>query len=167
MTSRFYAIKKDEMHAFLTDAGFVPMNLPNVVELVYGKVFTVNGHHVSLRIYTAINPTGESREKGSDAIRLVLYSKVEGIPKPVGKQQRCLRVKNWRINLGKAIREVTSPESLPTCNECKSPMVLREGRNGEFWGCVMFHTTGCKGKPVQVQARPQWEVDEEQDRQEH
>lgn len=148
MGSRFYNISRDEMHQHLTSLGFQAMKLPNCVELVYGKIVHLEGHRLSLRIYTAINPNGESREIGSDAIRLRLYFLVNDEAKPVGRPFRCLRVKNWRENIANAVDGITA--DFKVCGTCGNPMALREGQNGEFWGCVMYHSTGCKGKPKEA-----------------
>jgi ssDNA-binding Zn-finger/Zn-ribbon topoisomerase 1 len=64
-----------------------------------------------------------------------------------------------------AISAITSKENLPTCALCKSPMAIREGRDGqEFWGCSTYPFTKCKGKPVQAHAKhddvPPWELDD-------
>lgn len=146
MAKRFVNITKDQMEAFLLEQGFQQMKLPNVSELVYGKVFSRDGHNLSMRIYTALNPTGESRKCGSDAIRIQLMFKYNGEVKPVGRSQKCLRTKNWRTNILKAI-ENWSDENWKTCPKCGHPMVDRKGRNGNFWACVTFFETKCNGKP--------------------
>lgn len=152
MASRFYPITRDEVHDFLTALGFQPLSLKGVVELAYGKIVHVGQHRLSLRIYTAINPSGESRERGSDAIRVQLYHKVEtgdgeGIV-PVGKSQKCLRVESWQANLRKAIERHAHPENYRLCPACGHPMVQRENRTtGEqFWACSMYRVTRCKGR---------------------
>ena len=122
--------------------------LKGVVELVYGKIVLVGGHRLSLRCYTAVDPNGESREKGTDAIRLQLFHKVQDQIVAVGKPQKCLRVESWRDNIGRAIGRITDAENLRVCPACGHPMVVR--RNGatgqEFLGCSAFRLTGCKGR---------------------
>ena len=146
MPSRFCPIMRDEIHEFLTGLGFVPITIKGVVELVYAKVVPVGGHRLSLRIYTAVNPDGESRDKGTDAIRLQLFAKIEESIVPVGRSQKCLRVESWRTNLLKAIQR--HADSFRLCPACGSPMVLRHNGNtgDEFWGCTMFRFTGCRGR---------------------
>jgi hypothetical protein len=152
MASRFYSITKEEIHQFLMGLGFQPLALKGVVELVYGKIIRVGNHCLSLRCYTAVNPGGRSRERGTDAIRLQLFAKVKNGGKdtivPVGRSQKCLRVKAWRENLRKAIHRHVDPEHFRLCPACGSPMVIRENRatGGDFWGCCLFRVTGCKGK---------------------
>lgn len=162
MAARFHNITQQEIQGFMAHQGFVLMNpksfLPlTVVELVYGKVGTIKinnkNHKISLRIYTGINPSGESRKKGSDAINLRLYWRAVDTatqqplnipPVQVGKTHKCLRVTNWEKNLEKAIKEIIA-ESIPHCPVCNSLMVLRSGAKGDFWGCSLFHHSKCNG----------------------
>jgi hypothetical protein len=148
MTSRFCPITKDEMDHFLTGLGFMPLKLQGVVELVYGKIVQVGGHRLSLRCYTAINPGGESRERGTDAIRLQLFHRVQDRIVPVGRPQKCLRVESWRKNVRKAIQRITDTNNVRVCPACGNPLVVRRNRttSQEFWGCCMFRITGCKGR---------------------
>jgi hypothetical protein len=184
MAAQFYSVTRNEMHQFLTGLGFLPLALKGVVELVYAKIVHVGGHHLSLRIYTAVNPNGESREKGTDAIRVQLFAKVQNgggteVIMPVGKVQKCLRVQSWRENLGKAIARTTDSEHFRLCPACGHPMVLRENRTTgeEFWGCSRFRIAGCNGRqiPQSYQERtpllpkafeelPPWEQDDLRDK---
>ena len=159
MAARFYAITKDEIHEFLTGLGFQPLALRGVVELVYAKIVVVGNHRLFLRCYTAVNPNGESRERGTDAIRVLLFMKVRNGGKeeiiPVGKAQKCLRDASWRENLAKAIQRHAAPENFRVCPACGHPMVLRHNKasGDEFWGCSMFKVTGCKGRQAPQPAR--------------
>jgi hypothetical protein len=137
----FYSINQSEMCEFLD--GFSLMELPRTVELVYGKIFHISGHTISLRIYTAINPNGESRKIGTDCIRIQTYWKYCGEVVPVGIFQRCLRVPTWRKNLERAIS--LSISSIKSCKVCGSPMILRDGGVKDFWGCSTYFKTGCRG----------------------
>lgn len=146
----FYNICIEEMHEFLSEQGFQTLNLPRTAEIVYGKIIHVDNARLSLRVYTGINPTGESRSKGKDAIRVQPYYMYDDIPSPVGKSQKCLRVKTWRKNLQAAIDRQTDPEHFRICPGCGYPMVLRYRKkdNQPFWGCVTWAKTGCKGRPM-------------------
>ena len=148
MAAHFCPITRAEINEFLAGLGFVPLTLKGVTELVYAKIVRVGGHRLSLRCYTAVNPNGESREKGTDAIRLQLFMKVEDGIVPVGRPQKCLRVDSWRDNLLKAIERATDPSNFRICPACGSPQVVRTNRStgDDFWGCSMFRITGCKGK---------------------
>lgn len=180
MPSHFCPITRDEIHRFLMGLGFTPLALKGVVELVYGKIVQVGNHRLSLRVYTAVNPGGESREKGTDAIRVQLFHRVQigGREEivPVGRPQKCLRVKAWRENIRKAIKRHADPEHFQVCPACGSPMVIRHNKatGGEFWGCSMFRITGCKGKQpngtpststaVDSSELPPWEIDDLRDK---
>lgn len=151
--SQFYNISADEMGTFLTARGFSPMNIQGTAELVWGKVLTTspdNGEmKISLRIYTGINPTGESRERGTDAIRIMLFHRYNGGVSMVGKIRRCLRVKGWEANLEAAINEWESQFSL--CPACNAPQVERNkrgSRTDKFMGCLTYFETGCNGRGV-------------------
>lgn len=145
----FYNISRDQMEQFLFPQGFQKLELPGTIELVYGKIVKHEGHKLSLRIFSAINPTGESRKKGSDAIRIQLFWMLDGKPVPVGKAQKCLRVLTWKKNISAAIDAHAAPENFKTCPACGSPLVQREnGQTGEeFWGCSTWIKTKCNGKP--------------------
>ncbi len=150
MAAHYYPVTKNEVDGFLTGLGFVSLKLKGVVELVYAKIVRIGGHHLSLRIYTAVNPDGESREKGTDAIRLRLFMRVEDGIVPVGRPQKCLRVESWRVNLRKAIKRVADPHNFRLCPACGNPMMVRKNKStgDEFWGCSLFRLTGCRGKRV-------------------
>ncbi len=156
MAAQFYAISRDEIHEFLTGLGFQPLALKGVVELVYAKIVRVGEHRLSLRVYTAINPDGESRPIGTDAIRVQLFHKIQvGHQEqivPVGRPHKCLRVVSWKQNLRKAIDRHADPANFRLCPACHHPMVLRENRaTGEaFWACCTYRFTGCKGKAPSV-----------------
>ena len=147
----FQNITATEMHNFLTPLGFKPMKLPKTTELVYGKVImTRTGLKLSLRVYTAINPTGESREKGSDAIRLQLYWMYQDEARMIGRPQKCLRVPTWRENMTAALDRQGDEDHYRVCPRCGSPMVTREYKGEEFWGCATYHVTKCSGRPDPV-----------------
>ncbi|MHB0959300.1 MAG: hypothetical protein ACYC0X_23485 [Pirellulaceae bacterium] len=158
MAAHFYPITRDEIDQFLTGHGFQPLSLKGVVELVYAKIVRAGGHRLSLRCYTAVNPDGESREKGTDAIRLQIFMRVEGGIVPVGKSQKCLRVESWRVNLRKAIERATDPNNYRICPACGNPQVVRQNKTtgDAFWACSMFRFKGCKGKRGNA-PQPSWD----------
>ena len=150
MPAEYHNITRDEMEALLVKQwGFHRMNMreidpsDNTVELVYGKVATIHGHKVSCRIYTAINPDGNSRAIGEDAIRIKLYVMQNGTARQVNKTRRCLRVKNWAENIRKALADEKT--KVQKCPGCGALMAWRKKQ--KFFGCVTFHDTGCKGRP--------------------
>lgn len=146
--TQFYAVTQQEMEAFLLPQGFQKMNIPNTVELVYGKVFRRPGKEpVTLRILTGINPDGRSRAKGKDAIRVMIFIKYDNEAFSIGKAQTVRRIETWQKNLQNAIdRWATELADCPVCPKCGYPQVLRDGPHGEFWGCSTYHKTKCNGK---------------------
>jgi hypothetical protein len=156
MAAHFYPISRDEIHEFLSGLGFVPLTLRGVTELVYAKIVVLGQHHLSLRIYTAVDPDGESREKGTDAIRLQLFHRFQEHIVAVGRRQKCLRVVSWPENLRKALDRVTDPQNFRLCPACGHPMVIRSNKStGEkFWACSLFRATGCRGKAIHADKTP-------------
>lgn len=149
MASQFYNILQEEMEEFLFSQEFQKLTIPGTVELVYGKALKLFGYNLSLRVYTGINPSGESRQKGEDAIRVKLFVKYKSEPTMVGQSRRCNRVAGWEKNLQNAINAVA--KSFHLCPNCKNPMVERDGRNGKFDACITWHDTKCPGRIIKQQ----------------
>lgn len=166
MGAKFYPVSQEEMTEFLTPQNFQLVDVPGTNELVFARI--QNYKHgdeklvVSMRIYTGINkPTkrdfaenpmfaktsGQSRKKGTDAIRVQYFWKKypDFQPVLVGETAKCLRVTTWKKNLQAAIDKIAKQMIIP-CPNCKAPMARREGKFGKFWGCSLFHATGCKGQ---------------------
>lgn len=142
------------MHDFLSGLNFVAINLEKVYELVYAKRIDKYGLQLSLRVYTSIEKYAGSRGVGQDAIRCEVVWRMirsndlntEEIPYlfVVGRSARVNRTQNWKINLKK--RMDSWEEMLgPACPKCKSPTVIRKGKNGEFYGCSTFKLGLCNG----------------------
>jgi ssDNA-binding Zn-finger/Zn-ribbon topoisomerase 1 len=148
MNNRFYNITEVEMDSFLCPQGFQRMSIPGTTELVYGKLVRHGNHQISMRIYTSIDPTGNSRARGEDAIRVMLFFKYAGEVVSVGKPQKVLRITTWSKNLQKAIDRWDSEFKI--CPACHHPMVIRKGSNGDFWGCCTWSKTRCSGKPSKI-----------------
>jgi hypothetical protein len=147
----YYPITLDEMKEFLLPLGFKIVNgegkrlsdLSNTVEIVFAKRIDTNGQMLSLRVFTGINPSGQSRGVGEDAVRVSLAQRIDdGGVFTVGGSVRVHRVQGWRKNLAKRINrwhELVGPK----CPKCGKLMCEREGRTGKFWGCTQYRT-GCK-----------------------
>ena len=142
--AHYYNISRAEMDTFLTEQGFKPINLPGTVELVYGKRVDQGDKKLTLRVYTGINPSGESREVGKDAIRVALFVLVNGTPVHVGGDKRAHRVEGWRKNLQNRLDNWF--EGLPDhdCPKCGLPLTIREGKHGKFVGCSGYGSGSCK-----------------------
>jgi hypothetical protein len=118
------------------------VNVPGTLELIFGKRVDQDDVQMTLRVYSSINPTGESRDVGEDAIRVNLFMRTKtGSVHKIGGSKRVHRVEGWRKNLQDRLDNWL--EFLPehTC-ECGLPMTPRKGVNGKFLGCVGFPS--CK-----------------------
>ncbi len=139
-------ITQTEMEEFLLPKGFVQMSLAGVAELVYGMVVRKSKMVFTIRIYTGINPNGQSRKKGEDAIRvIVVWRSQKGRVYKVATSKRVHRVVRWRYNLQTRL-DAWDDVVVLKCALCGSPMVKRKGLSGEFWGCCTYKDTQCKGK---------------------
>lgn len=111
-------ISLEEFDAFVSPLGFklLPFtgDLKRCKEYVYGRRHNLrsplNGKLIqaSIRIYTGIDATGQSRDCGKDAIRIVWIVRLneENRLIPVIKMKRVHRVKNWRNNLKTRLQEL-------------------------------------------------------------
>jgi hypothetical protein len=93
-----------------------------------------------MRIYSSVDKrSNRSREKDSDAIRLVVLEK--NTNKPVMKEKRTNRIKTWPKNLKKKIRNVKNrKDELNFCSRCDSVMVIQKNKEdgNRFWGCSKY-----------------------------
>ena len=140
MPAEYVNITRGEMEDFLLPMGFRPLPLDGTKELVYGKRVDSDAHKLSLRVYTGINPDGNSRVVGGDAIRCNIFWRTEnGELRRVATSKRVHRVKGWRENL---LDRLTNLKVERICTLCGSPMVLRRGKSKgkpyEFYGCASY-----------------------------
>lgn len=139
---------RDEFEDCLSQTGleFNEVKISGTKELVY-EATTPDGTFV-LRVWSSLDRrTGKARDKGSDAIRTVVIHKPTG--RPVLKEKRTNRIKTWRKNLKKKIKNVQERKSeLHFCDKCGRLMVLRENSNtgNKFWGCTGWHKDPEKRK---------------------
>ena len=147
--SKFYNITQSEIENFLFPQGFEKMNIAGTVELVYGKIYRKSDKQISMRIYTAINPNGQSRDCGSDAIRIAFFVKINNKVINYKEGSKVLRINTWQKNLQKAIDNWDS--DYKSCPACGNPMILRNGKNGEFWACSAWPITKCNGRSIKPQ----------------
>jgi DNA topoisomerase-1 len=135
--ANFTNITKSEMQDFLGNLGFAEITIPNCNESVFAKRIDKNVIPLSMRIYTGI-VSSESRGCGEDAIRVNVFAKtLKNELKKVVSCRRVNRVSGWRKNLESRIHEVFHKSPSQSCN-CGNPMVLREGKFGEFLGCTNY-----------------------------
>ena len=142
--SKYYPITITEMENFLIPKGFQKINLPNTDEVVFGKRVDTT-IPLSVRVYSGINPTGESRKNGEDAIRVNIFTKKQdGTLTKVVSAKRVHRVEGWKNNLTTRIEEVLEKAPSKHCPLCGEIMALREGKSKasktpyKFHGCTRF-----------------------------
>lgn len=136
-------ISATEMEEFLADQGFKQITLPNTVELVYGKRVDNAEFQLTLRVFTGINPSGESREVGADAIRVNLFLRTKtGSILKLGGSKRVHRVAGWKKNLQSRIDHWMEYLPKQKCKLCGLPMVFRKSGKSTFLGCCSFPS--CK-----------------------
>jgi hypothetical protein len=150
--AHYYNVTKEEMAAYLEPQGFRLITLPGTVELVWARVVRIeNNVPVSMRVYSGINPTGESRGVGADAMRVELYWKdsQDNIHR-IGGSKRVHRVQGWKTNLEARLMDWQALLG-PVCSRCGAPMILRQVKkpgpnNGkEFYSCANWKATNCNG----------------------
>lgn len=107
-------------------------------EIVY-EAESKNGNFI-IRCFSSLDRrTGELRDKGSDAIRLVVLHEETG--RPVVKEKRTNRIKTWCKNLKQKIENIKNrKDEIKICSECGSVMVIRENSDSgnKFWGCTSY-----------------------------
>lgn len=129
-------ISAAEMDEFLGSQGWQRLTLPGTVELVYAKRVDVDGLELCARVYSGINPNGQSRDVGADAIRCqVMWRRPDGELRKVASAARVHRVAGWRANLQKRLDGLVIEGR---CPDCGSPMVTRKGPRGKFQGCAAY-----------------------------
>jgi len=73
----------------------------------------------------------------------------------------CTTIKSILWILPMTLFDVTLPElnyDLP-CSNCGAPTILREGRNGEFWGCSTYPK--CSGSYHEEEDYPDYNYGED------
>jgi hypothetical protein len=141
----YYNITEQEMTRFLESQGFQRIQLQGYQELVWAKRVDQGNLALSLRVCSGINPDGNSRDVGKDAIRVELHlgTMVDGKQqiRRVRAGKRVHRVLGWRKNLQQRIDKWTA-DHLHLCPKCGMPTTLRKGKKGEFVGCMGY--PACK-----------------------
>lgn len=134
---------REEFEEFLDEQpySFELVELPAVKELVYDhKPMEDDMPRISLRLFSTIDKrTGVVREKGSDAIRAVLFD-TRGSGNLTG-ERKTLRIKSWRSNLAPKIERLAenAPSYVHECPRCKTTILRpKEGQYGSFYGCPSY-----------------------------
>lgn len=139
--ANYVNITQSEIEEFLNPQGFKEIKLPNISEKTYGKRVFQDDLQLTLRIYTGI-VHGNSREVGKDAIRVVLFLRLnDGKIIKLSGSKRVNRVRGWKKNLQDRIDNWIQDFPIHKC-ECGCPMFVRKGKNGKFYGCSNYPS--CK-----------------------
>ena len=105
-------------------------------EYVFQKYIDRGGKLYTLRLYTSVSKyTDDSRDVGTDAIRLVVYCG----GKHYG-EGRVNRTQNWIKNMQKRI--MTWDTLFKVCPQCGSALKERVGKFGHFYGCSTYPACG-------------------------
>jgi len=151
--AEYYNISVEEMNNFLVPQGFSQVVLPGTRELVYGKRVDANNMKMTLRVYTGIDPSGQSRDVGEDAMRVNLFVKLpSGEIKKLFGSKRVHRVKGWMKNLQSRINDALQQMPQRMCEKCGLPMILREGKSKTTGKPYSFY--GCVGYPSCTNTKP-------------
>jgi len=143
-TRRYVTISRKEFEEFLdsTDHEWEKIG-GKYEEYVYSFVSMVNIPDVEVRIFSTIDKyTEESRSKGKDAIRLVIWHTPNH--EPVGGEKKTLRIETWRKNLREKIEHIAGnhQQYIRECEKCGSILVKRKGKHGDFFGCTNYPDCG-------------------------
>lgn len=175
----FVRVRLEEFHEVfktLSVHGIAPwqkMDLAGTRELVYGCRVNRSGRNFTIRVYTSMEPDGEGRDCGKDAIRVEVFMRIccracSGIGyngtdtknasacepcrgsgyliRRVGGSKRVNRVQGWEERLLDRILKWEDSLSV-FCPTCSAPMSLRKGSKGKFYGCVQYpHCRGTRSE---------------------
>lgn len=90
-----------------------------------------------VRIYSSVDKiTGFSRDKGSDAIRLMLVRSDNDMS--LSETEKILRTFGWSGRLSEKAKELISYALNLICPKCKTLLVHKTGKHGKFLGCPNY-----------------------------
>ena len=134
----FCNVTQGDLEKLLSPLGFKQIQVRGVIELVYAKRVDQGELQLSLRVFSGVNPDGQSRDCGKDAMRVTLFMRDEdGSIHKIGGDKRVNRIQTWRKNLKARLDGWLDCLPKESC-ECGAPMVPRTGKHGDFLGCVRF-----------------------------
>lgn len=142
-------IHKSEFEKALEETGldFEEVDYRWADECIYEA--SSSGGLFSIRVYSTIDQsTNESRGSGEDSIKVnVVHNETN---QPLFTVTRTYRIKTWKKNLHKKIKEIIEKKSeIKKCDNCGSIMVVRENNDSgnKFLGCTSY--PDCKNtKPL-------------------
>lgn len=137
---------KTEFEAVLTGYDFTCDGL------VSGEyTYTINvTPKVKMVLRSSVDSSGYAAATGEDSIRLSLVFNGRGLAKMDAWTNR---TKGWQGRLEEKLATLYDRgKSLLDCPDCGGILILRDGRNGLFWGCANY--PHCKHTQNYVKARP-------------
>ncbi len=147
MPPTYTLITLKEMKNTLESLGFEYLDMRSIndfltTEYVFQKYIDKDGVLYTLQLYTSVDKhTDKSRDVGSDAIRLVIYSNKS---KYFIAEGRVNRTTNWIKNMKQRI--ATWDTMFKICPQCGATLKERMGKYGLFYGCVSFPACGYTEK---------------------
>ena len=126
---------------YLAKLGFVETLVPGTHELVLEC--PTDDPNLRARVYTSVGAGDRTREKGTDAGKVILVNKAG---KGVWRCQHVHRTKSFVRNLARRCREAKRAVTDLKCPACDGSMVARKRRGEDvysFYGCVSYPT--CSG----------------------
>ena len=144
---RYERVSEREFDEFMDSLATYTKKIPEEAEeIVYDIPLPTDD--LVVRVWSSIS-AGLARDKGSDAIRAVIWDVDED--RPIGGREKTLRIgptdsnpEGWRGNLRPKIQDlvVRWREYDKECSECGSRMAVREPSQGDdwdrFWGCTNY-----------------------------
>jgi hypothetical protein len=125
-------------------------------EVLYTFTPPTKTKDIHFTVYTSIvekGGSGDARGCGEDAVRIIFHTRFGGTfrkfggftvyrtaPKASEEDRVYLFMERFKDKVRDAYRIIMTT---PRCPECYAPMVLRNGRAGNFWGCCTFPR--CRG----------------------
>lgn len=139
-SQRYTAIHRDEFETFLDENvewGHGTLSVGDSGEYIYD--IPLPRAHLTIRIFSSVDrSTDYTRPCGTDAIRCVIWN--HEVEEPVGGRVRTHRIETWRSNLLEKIQSLEENwnEYDRECPQCGSPLAIREGEYGAFYGCLSY-----------------------------
>lgn len=141
MATRYVAFKLEAFNNLMESIGFKPVDIEGTEEYTYERqIESKSGIKLpfNVRVYSTVDKrTNVTRDKDSDAIRLLLINTETG--KPVRLERRVFRTKSAFTNTIERARELFKYAFNNSCPACKKGvMVERKSKQGPFKGCTNY-----------------------------
>ena len=136
--SRYTRFDKREFEFILSKipGHYKEANLKGTWEYVYDiPILKVPG--LGIRIYSSVDKiTGMNRDKGSDAIRVMLLRLDNQMM--LSEPEKVLRTTGWGDRVSEKVKELIGYALKFICPHCQIIMMKRSGKHGVFLGCPNY-----------------------------